>query len=97
MHIALAGAQQYAMMRTVQEKECQELQKAIEYINERHNRPMSLMERQQKLIGEMRELRDKVCQKIGSWTTGSRRRNWICWREKAGDGGPLEGKKKYQS
>ena len=34
----VANAKQYAVMNTMQEKECQELQKAIEYINARHKK-----------------------------------------------------------
>ena len=56
----VADATQYAVMRAVQEKECQELQKAIENINERHKRLMSMMERKQKLMGEIPELREKM-------------------------------------
>ena len=52
----VANAQQYAMMRAVQEQECRELQEATEYRNERHKRLMSMMERKLKLMGEIPEV-----------------------------------------
>ena len=60
----VANAKQHAVMNTVQEKECQELQKAIEDINERHKILVSMMERQQKLMGEVPELRENYVNKL---------------------------------
>ena len=56
----LANVNQYAMMRAKQHEEYQELHEVIEYMNERQEeRVMSTMQRKQKLIGEVPELRGK--------------------------------------
>ena len=44
------NVKQYAVKRAVQEKECPELRKAIEYMNERPKKLMSMMERKQRLM-----------------------------------------------
>ena len=44
------NVKQYAVMRAVQEKECPELRKAIEYMNERPKKLISMMERKQRLM-----------------------------------------------
>ena len=77
----VANVKQYAMMRAMQNEEYQEPHEVIEYMNERQEKLVSTMERQQKLMGEVLELRDKCANKLGSWTTGSRRRKWSCWRK----------------
>ena len=51
-------------MRAVQEEECRELQQAIEYRHDRHKRLTSMMERKQKLMGEILEFREKLCQRV---------------------------------
>ena len=45
-------------MRAVQVEECQGLQEAIGNVNEKHKELMSTMERKQKLMGEVSELRE---------------------------------------
>ena len=53
----VTNVKQQTVMRAVQEKECQELQKAIEGMSERHKRLVFI--RKQKLMGEVPEPRHK--------------------------------------
>ena len=55
---------QYAMMRAMQNEEYQQLHQVIEDMNEWQEKLMSTMERQQKLMGNVRELRRAICQEI---------------------------------
>ena len=61
----VVNAKQYAMMRAKQEKAYQELQEAINYMNESQRNLLAMMERKQKLMGEAPEdLRGKIFQAI---------------------------------
>ena len=46
------------------EEESYELQETIEYLNEMHGALMVTIQRKQKLLGEVPELREKLCQAI---------------------------------
>ena len=76
----MANVNQYAMMRAKQHEEYQELHDVIEYMNERQERVMSTMKRKQKLMEKFRSFEKNDAKNLGSWTTGSRRRNWNCWK-----------------
>ena len=60
----VAHVKQHAVMRAVQEKECHEHEKAIEYMNESHKRFMSMMECKQELMGEVPQLQETFCHEI---------------------------------
>ena len=60
----VANVAQHAVMRVVQENECRVLQEAIECRNERHKRLMSIVERQQKLMGEILEFPKRSCLEV---------------------------------
>ena len=55
---------QQAIMRAMQDEECQELHEVIEFMTERQERLMSTMKRKQKLMGEVLDLREILCQEI---------------------------------
>ena len=54
----VAHVKQYAMIRAMQDEEYHELHEAIECMNEKQEKPMSTMDRKQKLIGEVPEFRE---------------------------------------
>ena len=60
----VASEKPCALMRTVQDEEYQELREAIEYANERQGKLLAAMQRKQKLMGEVAELRETYCQEI---------------------------------
>ena len=60
----VANVRQYAMLREREDEEYHELHEVIEYMNERQEKLLFTMERKQKLVGEVPELRDFICQEI---------------------------------
>ena len=57
----VANVKQYALMLAVQDEEYQELHGAIEYINERQEKLVAMMERKQKLMSRApKDLREKI-------------------------------------
>ena len=85
----MANVKQYAMMRAMQNEEYQELHEVIEYRNERQEKLVSTMECQQKLMGEVLELRDKCVNKFGRQDLGG---GCGVVGEEAGEKAALEGK-----
>ena len=73
----VANAKQYATMRARQDEECQDFHEIIEYMNER----------QERLVEKSWNFEKFYVKRLGSWTTGSWRREWNCWRKVAAEGG----------
>ena len=55
-----ANMKQFAMVRALQDEEYREVHEAIEHMNERQEELMFLIERKQKLKGEVPELMEKM-------------------------------------
>ena len=60
----VANVKQYAIMRAIQDEEFQELHEIIEYKNDRQERLLSTLKREQKLMGDVLELREHSCHQI---------------------------------
>ena len=93
----VANDKPYAVKRAVQEKECRELQVVLEYRNDRHKQLMVMMERKQKLMGEIPEFPEVMSrnQGLGRQDLGGGGSGFA--GQEAGDEVGFEGNEKYRS